>query len=111
MQLLDDFKENTGILNGSVGVIDQVAFDKLIDEHGIDFARGYLKAMQEMNAAIGNLMIRKHAEHYQVPESAACVYAKISNLHTALFKFLGDNNLDPDKKIRPVNHRTRIIGW
>ncbi len=112
MSLLDDFKENTHVFRGDEKRLDQVAFDTLVEERGLAFAQGYLKAVHEITAAVGDIMKKPMQGRFDMPQTPAIVYGKMNLLHKALYKFVQDNGLGIDSIRKPsTTHTTKSPGW
>lgn len=114
MSLLDDYMENTEIFKPHYNLIDPVAFNALIEKHGEEFAKGYLKAIHEMAIVVSDIMMTpevvsttEDGEEYRMPFSQAMAYGKLWHLHKALYKFVQGNDLPINRIAKPINHGTK----
>lgn len=107
MSLLDGFEENFEIFRGNENRIDNQAFENLVEEHGLSFATGYLKAMYEFTEVVGSIMVIK-LPSFSISEKPHTVFNKMSNLHAALFKFFVENGIDTERLIPPERNNTRL---
>lgn len=114
MSLLDDYFENTEIFKPHQNLIDQVAFDALMEKHGEDFAKGYLKAIHEMAIVVGDVMMTpkvvrttEGGEQIRSPFSQAMAYGKLWHLHKALYQFVLNNELPVNQIAKPIKHGTK----
>ncbi len=113
MSSLDDFSENTEVFKPQQNLIDPVAFKALVEEHGVNFAKGYLKAIHEMAEVIGNIIVDPQihtdssGEPYRVRESQAMAYGKLWHLHKALYRFIQESGLPVNRIAKPFDHGTK----
>jgi len=114
MSLLDDYLENSEIFKGQENRLDKEAFDKLVEEHGVDVAKGYLKAVAEMTDVVAHLMIDTitvDGTAFEALGTRDSVCGKVKNLHKALLGFIEANGISTEGMEKPRWWRTRQPGF
>lgn len=108
MSLLENFMENTNIFRGDESRIDEAAFDALVQAHGIEVAKGYLKAMHEMTGILNHILFVEKYGWENFKETPSNTYGKVFNLHKALLKFVESNELDTENLKKPFPYYRTI---